>query len=198
MGTSKQPSKYDTGVIHGRFQILHNDHLAYLLAGKDLCDHLVVGITNPDPFLTRTESADPQRSHPAKNPLTYYERHVMVRQSLFEAGLQWPEFTIVPLPINLPDRYRFYVPLDAVFFLTIYDDWGRRKLEYFQSLGLATHVLREVPPREKGLSAGEIRERIISDRSWEHLVPSCVPPLMAKWGIPDRLKRLRDAADQVM
>ena len=39
------------GVIHGRFQLLHNDHLKYLLAGKKRCEHLVVGITNPDPAL---------------------------------------------------------------------------------------------------------------------------------------------------
>jgi nicotinamide-nucleotide adenylyltransferase len=40
---------YELGVIHGRFQVLHNDHLRYILAGKELCRHLVVGITNPDP-----------------------------------------------------------------------------------------------------------------------------------------------------
>ena len=44
-----------TGVINGRLQVLHNDHLKYLLAGKKRCDHLVVGITNPDPTLTRKD-----------------------------------------------------------------------------------------------------------------------------------------------
>jgi len=28
---------FDVGVIHGRFQVLHNDHLKYLLAGKEKC-----------------------------------------------------------------------------------------------------------------------------------------------------------------
>ena len=32
-----------TGVIHGRFQVLSNDHLCYLLAGKARCCHLIVG-----------------------------------------------------------------------------------------------------------------------------------------------------------
>jgi len=54
--------KYEVGVIHGRFQVLHHDHLKYLLAGKELCRHLVVGITNPDPFTVREESADLKRS----------------------------------------------------------------------------------------------------------------------------------------
>jgi hypothetical protein len=64
----------DTGVIHGRFQVLHNDHLKYLLAGKARCRHLVVGITNPDPFLTKEDAAEPRRSEPGANPLTYFER----------------------------------------------------------------------------------------------------------------------------
>jgi nicotinamide-nucleotide adenylyltransferase len=33
---------YPLGVIHGRFQVLHKDHLKYLLAGKSLCEHLVL------------------------------------------------------------------------------------------------------------------------------------------------------------
>jgi glycerol-3-phosphate cytidylyltransferase-like family protein len=35
-------NQYDVGVIHGRFQVLHNDHLKYLLLGKALFKHLVV------------------------------------------------------------------------------------------------------------------------------------------------------------
>ena len=45
----KSVKTVETGIIHGRFQILHNDHVKYLLAGKQFCRHLVVGITNPDP-----------------------------------------------------------------------------------------------------------------------------------------------------
>jgi nicotinamide-nucleotide adenylyltransferase len=182
---------YETGVIHGRFQVLHNDHLKYLLAGKALCHHLVVGITNPDPFLTKNERADPDRSEPLANPLTYYERHVMLKMVLLETGIDWHDFTIVPLPINLPDRYIYYVPMEAVFFLSIYDNWGRSKLRYFQSLGLRTYVLREAPIEKKGLSAGEIRHRMIIGQPWEHLVPPCIAPLMHKWNLPGRLKLLR-------
>lgn len=189
---SESSTRYETGVIHGRFQILHNDHLAYLLAGKERCRHLVVGITNPDPFLTAQEEVDPKRSDPLENPLTYYERYVMVAAVLTAAGIDRNEFSIVPFPINLPDRYRYYVPMDGVFFLTIYDDWGRRKLAYFQSLGLVSYVLREVPIEQKGISASEVRDRILAGRRWEHLVPGCVPALLRKWRVPERLKRLTD------
>jgi len=180
----------EIGVIHGRFQILHNDHLKYLLAGKARCRHLVVGITNPDPTLTREDPADTQRSDPTANPLTYFERYVSIREALVEAGVPYAEFSVVPLPINFPELFRFYVPLDAVFFLTIYDRWGRRKLELFRSLGLDTEVMWDRPPGEKGLTAAEVRGRMISGDPWEHLVPPSTALLMARWKIPDRLSSL--------
>lgn len=180
----------ETGVIHGRFQVLHNDHLVYLLAGMAFCRHLVVGITNPDPLLTRDESTDPKRSDPEANPLTYYERYLMVRAVLEEAGFEPSRFSVVPFPISMPELYRYYVPLDALFFLSVYDDWGKRKLEYFRSLGLETCVLRDVASDQKGLGATEIRRRMTLGEPWEDLVPPAVAALMGKWDIPGRLRAM--------
>jgi nicotinamide-nucleotide adenylyltransferase len=182
--------KYEIGVIHGRFQVFHNDHLKYLLAGKQLCRHLVVGITNPAPYMVREESADLNRSNPSANPLTYYERSVLIQSVMQENGIDLRDLSVVPLPINSPDFYQYYVPLNAVFFLSIYDDWGRKKLSYFESLGLKTHVLREVPLEEKGISASVVRDLMIKDQSWEHLLPQGVAFLMKQWKIPARLKKL--------
>ena len=45
------------GVIHGRFQLLHNEHMKYIMAGKERCEHLIIGICNPESTLTnRTDS----------------------------------------------------------------------------------------------------------------------------------------------
>lgn len=183
--------EYDTGVIHGRFQVLHNDHMKYLMAGKKLCRHLVVGITNPDPFLTKTEHADPGRNNPLANPLTYYERYILVNAVLKEKGLKPNQFSVVPFPINHPELYKYYVPMDAVFFLTIYDGWGKKKLEYFQEQGIQTHVLWEVPRDKKGISASEVRELMVNGKPWEYLVPQSVAALMKGWKIADRLKKKR-------
>lgn len=182
--------RFSRGVIHGRFQILHQDHLKYLLAGKQLCRHLVVGITNPDPTLSREETSDPHRSRSEANPLTYFERYQLVRKALVEAGVEAADFSVVPLPINIPDLYRYYVPLDAVFLLSIYDDWGRRKLARFQEMNLATHVLWEVSPEDKGLSAEEIRRRMIAGLPWEPMVPDSVAALLREWQIPERLRQM--------
>jgi nicotinamide-nucleotide adenylyltransferase len=177
-----------TGVIHGRFQVLHNDHLRYLLAGRAACRHLVVGITNPDPTLTRPESADPRRGEPLANPLTYYERAALVRAALAEAGVPADDYTIVPFPVNVPELYIHYVPMDATFFLTIYDDWGREKLARFQALGLRTRVLWERSAQEKGLSGQEVRRRMIAGEDWRPLVPASVARLLEAWRVPERLR----------
>ena len=182
--------EYDTGVIHGRFQVLHNDHMKYLMVGKNLCRHLVVGITNPDPFLTKMENADAERNNPLANPLTYYERYVLVHAALEEKGLTPDQFSIVPFPINFPERYKYYVPMDAVFFLTIYDEWGKTKLEYFRDQDLKTHVLWEVPFEKKGISAGYVRDLMIHEKPWEHLVSQRVAAILNEWEIPERLKKM--------
>jgi len=180
----------ENGVIHGRFQVLHNDHITYLLAGKKRCNHLIVGITNPDPTLTRDDPADPHRSLADSNPLTYYERYVMVKAALVEAGLAFNVFSVVPFPINLPDLYRHYVPLDGTFFLTIYDSWGERKLEHFRSLGLRTEVLWRRSPELKGISGALVRKKITVDEAWEHLVPSSTARLINLWDIAGRLRNI--------
>lgn len=192
--TERQIPAAEMGVIHGRFQVFHNDHLVYVRSGMALCRHLVVGITNPDPFLTRDEKADPKRSDPAANPLTYFERYLMVRAALEEAGIESSRFSVVPFPVNIPGLYRYYVPLDALFFLTIYDEWGKRKLEYFQSLGLKTHVLRNVRQDQKGLSATDVRHRMAQNEPWEELVPPTVTRLMKQWDIPARLRKIAQPA----
>lgn len=179
-----------TGVIHGRFQVLHNDHLVYLLAGKAECEHLVVGITNPDPVLTQKEEADPARSCPAANPLTFYERMLLVKCALTDAGLEGSDFSITPFPVNFPELYSAYVPLEACFFLTIYDQWGRRKLEHFQALGLKTKVLWERTPQTKGLSGSQVRKAMAAGEPWEHLVPESTAVLCKAWDLSERLQKL--------
>jgi len=178
---------YEKGVIHGRFQVLHNDHLFYLLEGKRRCSHLIIGITNPDPSMTRADAADAHRSSEESNPLTYYERYRLVRAAMRESGVPEEQFSIVPYPVNIPDLYRYYVPLDAVFFLTIYDEWGERKLQMFQNLGLNVEVMWRRTPATKGLSACDIRARMARGEEWESFVPRVVAELLKELDVPARI-----------
>ncbi len=189
----------EQGVIHGRFQVLHNDHLKYLLAGKARCHHLVVGITNPDPTLTRDDPVNPGRSKPGANPLTYFERYTMVRAVLLRAGLTHLDFSVVPFPINFPALYRYYVPLDATFFLTIYDEWGEHKLQQFAAAGLKTEILWRKGHQDKGISAEEVRCRMTCGEPWAHLVPRETEALMIALKVPEQLRKLAgDQADPAL
>jgi cytidyltransferase-like protein len=58
------------GMVHGRFQPFHYEHLQYTPAALACCDHLIVGITHPDPALSITEASDPKRHHLAANVFT--------------------------------------------------------------------------------------------------------------------------------
>ena len=117
----------------------------------------------------------------------------MVHAALRDAGVAYSDFSIVPFPINLPELYVYYVPLDATFFLTIYDSWGRKKLAQFQNLGLKTRILWDKPVEEKGLQAADIRSRMARGEAWESMVPASTEVLMKKWDIPGRLKKLARA-----
>lgn len=161
-----------TGVAHGRFQPLHPGHLEYLLAAKARCRLLVVGITNPDPSQTAFEETDPGRGLASSNPFTYYERYVMVEQSLLAAGVPYDEFRIVPFPHSFPERLRHYAPADATYFLTVYDEWGDAKTERLRALGLRTEVLWR--RTEKVTTGTEIRSLLRAGRPWEHLVEPAV------------------------
>ncbi|MBW2079703.1 MAG: nicotinate-nucleotide adenylyltransferase [Deltaproteobacteria bacterium] len=180
----------ETGVVHGRFQIMHNDHMKYLMAGKSKCRHLVVGITNPDPTLSGKDVTDPARNSADANPFTYYERYQMVKITLLEQGLGITEFSVVSFPINFPDLYKYYVPLNALFFLTIYDGWGEKKLKMLQSQSLKTEILWRRPIEEKGLSSTYIRELICRDEPWEHLVPPAACHFLKAFDLLDRLKNV--------
>lgn len=181
-----------TGVIHGRFQIVHNDHVKYLLAGKARCDFLFVGITNPDPSHTKKDAAGGNRSEPFANPLTYFERFLMVRSALLAEGVAHDEFAIVPFPINFPELYGYYVPLDATFYLTIYDEWGEKKLSLFESLGLKTEILWRRGLAEKGLTATDVRRSIREGGRWEKLVPPEVARYINEMNLVERLVKLAE------
>lgn len=179
------------GVIHGRFQPLHHGHMEYLLAGKSRCEYLVVGIANPDTELTADNPVNPARSLPLSNPFTYYERFLMLRDALLDAGVKRDEFDIMPFPINHPHLLYYYVPMDALFFVTIYDDWGCDKVRVLQSLNLQVDVMWERKMSERITSGVEVRKLIASgDDKWERLIPQAVAKIIKERGLDIRIRQM--------
>lgn len=185
------------GVIHGRFQLLHNDHMKYLLAGKERCEHLIIGICNPEVNLTKYTDANPHRSKKSSNPLTYFERMECIKYSMIEAGVKQEEFDIVPFPINFPDKIFNYAPLDAKYYMTIYDEWGEEKLKSLQNdLKLNVEILWRVTLENKGISSSDVRKCIQEEKEWKQFVPKFVYHYIKEHSLDQRIKSFLDEENE--
>ena len=187
-GLWKENSMEQFGAVCGRFQIFHSDHLNYVLAAKERCEHLIVGITSPDSSVAPAEQADANRGKAEANPCTYYERMKMVEGTLLEAGLTREDFDIVPFPIGRPELMRFYIPDGTRIFVTILDEWGRCKTDRLRDFGYPVEVLWE--RTDKVISSSMIRCCIIEDRPWAQYVPPATYRYVLQKKIDLRIKEL--------
>lgn len=178
-----------TGVVHGRFQVLHLKELEYILAAKMRCSKLYIGITNPDHAYTRETIQDLERSKKINNPMTFLERYEMIERALLEFGVQREAFDIIPFPINRPDILLEYAPEDARYFMTIHDAWGEEKYKILTELGLDVEVLWRRSLNDKGISGAEVRRKIGFYKPWEHLVPRAVYDYIVEHKIDERIIR---------
>lgn len=162
------------GVVHGRFQPFHIGHLDYVMKAKEHCDFLYIGITNPDPSLTKPHKTNLKRASITSNPFKYYERLEMIKTTLINEGIKECNFEIIPFPINFPQYIKCYVPLNGIFFITIYDDWGYSKKEVLESLHLTVRVLQEGSKDLKLAEGTKIRKLMREGMEWEKFVPNSV------------------------
>ena len=141
-------------------------------AARDLCDTLIVGITNPDPTVILEEPTSEHRHLPESNPYTYFERLLMVREVLRDEGVPDERWIIIPFPVNSPDRWRYYLPMNAVHYLRVFSDWEQSKVDRLCAHGYQVEVLH--PGIEKEIEASEVRRRMTNDEDWRALVPAAV------------------------
>ena len=178
----------DIGVIHGRFQVLHIDHMKYITDGKKLCKHLLIGICNPDANMTGYTATNPHRSLKSSNPMTFFERFECIRDAMVSYGVNLSDFDIIPFPIDFPHLILNYAPSYATFYTTIFDDWGREKYDILKNqLNLNVRIIRNVPLEEKGISSSTIRYFISEGAEWKHLVPESVYNYIVQRGIDKRI-----------
>lgn len=180
----------ETGVVHGRFQVLHLKHMEYILAAKMRCRKLYIGLTNPDGRHTRGSVNDENRGTKAANPLTYYERCQMIRGAMEEFRVSESEYEIIPFPISFPEYILQYAPKDAVYYMGLFDEWDEEKYKILRSLDLQVEVLWRKTIEEKGVSASWIRNRIATDQGWDQFVPKSVYSYLKENNLDKRIKRL--------
>jgi len=176
------------GMVHGRFQPFHNGHLEYVLSALQWCDHLIIGITNPDPFLIVQESADPDRHLPEANLFTFFERQCMVRAALVEARCEATRVSVVPFPIHHPERWQFYCPSGTTQFVRLFSAWGREKVARFQMIGWPVVVLEEGVGKQ--VSGTEVRRCLWVGQGWEDLVPFAVAQILREIGAMERMRKI--------
>ncbi|MPZ23475.1 MAG: adenylyltransferase/cytidyltransferase family protein [Dehalococcoidia bacterium] len=165
------------GMIHGRFQPFHNGHLEYLKLALERCDTLIVGITNPDPMQTREDSASEHRHLAESNPFTFFERLLMVRDTLVEERIALDRVVVTPFPVNLPDRWRYYLPPGVTCYLRVFSAWEQSKAGRLADHGYAVEILQ--PGAIKEVEATEVRRRLREGENWRELVPPAVARVVA-------------------
>ena len=170
------------GMIHGRFQPFHKGHFDYLSRAMENSEQLIVGITNPDPTMTSEHHSDSHRHLTGSNPYSYFLRMRMIQMSiLLDDRLKdyYPKIIIVPFPVNKPDLWEHYIPLQGVVqIMRILEPWDREKRLKFEQAGFKVHVLEG----SRAVSGTEVRDAIRSgDNSWQDKVPAGTLHVLTKW-----------------
>ncbi|HEX2078295.1 MAG TPA: hypothetical protein VHG08_11320 [Longimicrobium sp.] len=175
------------GSAHGRFQVLHNEHLEYLLEAKRRCQHLLVGITAYDLNFGDSDNED-HRTLATNNPLTYYERQLLIREALRESGVALTDFTVVPFPIEHPLDLPNFIPVSATCYTTLREPWNSEKITRIRQLGYNVEVVIE---GAKAIEGVVLRRMIVEkDDRWKQLVPPSTVRLVAEFGLEARLRTL--------
>lgn len=165
-------NEHDIASAHGRFQPLHNGHMEYLLAAKSRCRFLSIGVTQfIRSQLIDVQGAGEHRAVFSANPLTYYERQLVITRALCDEGLRREDFAITPFPIESPDILNEFLPQEVPVLTTICEPWNKVKIETLRNAGYQVEVLWE--RESKAVSGQEVRDLIAHrDPRYRNLVPA--------------------------
>jgi len=163
------------GLFLGRFQPYHNGHHAVIEKIAQEVDELTIGIGSA------------QWSHSFDNPFTAGERVMMVRRAIKHL----PIITYV-LPIEDIQRNSLYVAhiktIVPPFSIVYSNNPLIRRL--FEEEG--TEVRRTEMIERDQYWGDEIRQRMVSGRPWEHLVPPAVVKVIAEINGLERLRQVTE------
>jgi len=148
------------GLFVGRFQPIHRGHLKAMKDILEEVDELVIVVGSS------------QYSHTMENPFTIGERVVMIRQALTEEGVDSSRYWIIPVP----DMHIHMIWVAEVVgytpkFDTVYTNEPLTRRLFVEN----GFKVKPVPfHHREEYSSTEIRERILSKKNWEELVPKTV------------------------
>ncbi|MDP6606355.1 MAG: hypothetical protein QF664_08890 [Dehalococcoidia bacterium] len=139
----------------------------------------------PDPAQIAEEDTSEHRHLQRSNPFTFFERQLMIRAALDDEGVPAERVVFIPFPVNLPDRWRHYVPSEAVHFVRVFSPWEQTKVDRLRELGYCTVVLD--PGAAKEFEATEVCRLIAEGGTWRELVPPGVARVLDERGLAGAL-----------
>lgn len=175
--------------VTGRFQPFHLQHLELVAYALELAHYVIIGVTNPDRRSLQREAASEHRHREDANPFSFFERQEMILASLNAARLDPTRYCVVPFPLDLPDLWEGYIPLDSTQVVRVFSEWEREKVRRLAAAGYPVEVLEGDP--ESRISATDIRDALADDKKWSHWVPAGTRQVLAKWGPAQLRRRLR-------
>ncbi len=159
------------GMVHGRFQPVHNEHLLYILRGLSRCSRLVIGITNPDASEYKASSLSPHRHNEEANPYTYFQRMEMIRECLVDEHIDLARISLIPFHLFAPDKWHYYLPPPeaVVQYVRAFSSWEDEKIALFQKYGYRVEVLDR--RMTKTVEGTQVRTIMREGGNWRQLVP---------------------------
>lgn len=142
----------------GRFQPFHKGHLQTLIKQTSSDKQFLIGIGSS------------QYHHTLKNPFSYLERREMIQQSLNDTDSISYQIQSIP-DIHNPPRWVEHIEKTVVDFDTVLTN-NSFTASLFETKG---YTVQKTPlvKRDK-LNGTYIRQCMINNKAWKHLVPPAV------------------------
>jgi nicotinamide-nucleotide adenylyltransferase len=160
----------------GRFQPFHLGHQEAIL--QILKDHEEVIIV----------IGSAQNSHDVNNPFTAGERITMIREALNTLGVDAARYYLIPIPdSSMHAIWTSQVIAYCPEFSVVFSNEPLTRCLFKE----AGQEVRSIPLLKRTIyCATEIRERMLKDGAWQHLVPASVVKVIERIHGIQRLKDL--------
>ena len=165
-----------TALFIGRFQPFHNAHLKDIKDILKKYDEVIIGIGSSE------------QENTIDNPFSKKERVEMIEITLTDNNIQ--NFTTFPIPdINDDDKWVEHVVSLVPKFDTVFSG-NDKTIQLFSAKKYITRQIHLIP----GISATEIRRRMLKENDWRDLVPISVVNYIEKMNGVERIKKTNGKA----
>jgi HAD superfamily hydrolase (TIGR01549 family) len=163
-------SRLANGVLFGRFQPFHNEHLRFVRHALERTELLTIGITQP--MVALAPEDDKQRSSISSNPLPYWLRKRLIERVIEGEGIASNRIEITPVFLRPEALSVLFEPGTRVL-VTDVEAWSSEKIKLIESASLE---IVKLDVGEKTISGEMIRSAIRSGSGarsrWRSLLPS--------------------------